>query len=411
MKYETDLTKIIIKTHKAMIILVIKGSIWRLKNNKNKQMKYKTLILLLVVNNLVGFGQNKRTHIVELLPNTTETIENVKFYISDIYDNRVYKTNIGIAQKGVFNKKVLSVFKRSFKDELSNYLETVFPVDTSKTPIVIRINKLLISEHTGAFKETGKAIVSMDVLIENEGEYGLIGSFSAMREKNSMDVTRKHDDRIRAVLKECLMQFNTTNWKDIIPAPTSLEKSGASKILTENYKEGFYRSSLELFNNQTLIDTTFQIVKKKSKKDKIFLRNEKKKSALYYAYSDGKDLYLNAANYSSDRHFIKTYKFDEFLLFNDVFVNQDKAVGMSLAFGVLGVLVSTERQNVLMDLNTGEFFPLNKSKMKLLLEDKYPNLLKQFKSNSKEIKKVLEILNYVYKKENKNELRALLRSE
>ena len=373
-------------------------------------MKYKILILVLVINNLVSFGQNKRTHIVELLPNATETIENVNFYISDIYDNRVYKTNIGIAQKGVFNKKVLSVFKRPFKDELSSYLETVFPVDTSKTPIVIRINKLLISEHTGAFKETGKAIVSMDVLIVNEGEYGLIGSFSAMREKNSMDVTRKHDDRIRGVLKDCLMQFNATNWKDIIPTPISLERSGTSKILTENYKEGFYRSSLELFNNQTFIDTTFQIVEKRSKNNKLFLRNGKKKPALYYAYSDGKDLYLNATNYSSDRHFIKTYRFDEFLVFNDGFVNHDKVVGMSLAFGVLGILVSTEKQNVLVDLNTGEFFTLNKPKMKLLLEDKYPNLLKRFKNNPKEIDIVLEILNYVYKRDNKNEFRALLRS-
>ena len=372
-------------------------------------MKYKILILVLVINNLLGFAQ-KNTHIIELLPNTTERIEKVDFYVSDIYDNRVYKTNIGIAQKGAFNKKVLSVFKSPFKDELSNYLETVFPVDTSKKPIVIRINKLLVSEHTGAFKETGKAIVHMDVLIENNGEYGFVGSFSAMRKKNSMDVTRKHDDRIRGVLKDCLMQFNTTNWKEILPSPISLEKSGASKILAENYKEGFYRSSLELFNNQTLIDTTFQIVEKKSKKDKIFLRNEKKKPALYYAYSDGKDLYLNATNYSSDRHFIKTFKFDEFLLFNDGFVNQDKVVGMSLAFGVLGVLVSTERQNVLMDLNTGEFFPLNKSKMKLVLGKKYPNLLKYFKKNSKDLDKVKEILNHIYEKENKDELRALLRA-
>jgi hypothetical protein len=372
-------------------------------------MKYKLLLIVLFINNLLIFSQNKNYHYIELLPNKTETTENVDFYVSAVYDNRAYKGNIGIAQKGVFNKKVLAKFKKPFNKELLDYLETVFPKDTTKTPIILRINKLLISEDTRVFKEVGKAIVSLDVLIKTKSEYGLLGSFSAIKEKNSVDVTGKHDDRIRADLKDCLMQFNATNWGKITPIQVKLKKVGAPKTLTENYKTGFYNSSMELFNNQTLLDTTFNVVTKKSKGDKLVLRNQKNKSPIYFAYSNGKDLYLNASNYSADNHFIKTYRLDQFVLFNDTFLNQNKAVGMSLAFGVLGVFIATEHQNVLFDLNTGEFFPLNRSKMKLLIEEKYPNLFKNFKKNAKDINKVIEILKYVFAKDNKAEVRAILR--
>lgn len=373
-------------------------------------MKYKLLLIVMFINNLLIFCQNKNYHYIELLPNKTEIIENVDFYVSDIYDNRAYKGNIGIAQKGVFNKKVLAKFKKPFKKELLDYLETVFPKNITKKPIILRINKLLISEDTRTFKETGKAIVSLDVLTKTKNGYSLLGSFSAMKEKNSLDVTGKHDDRIRADLKNCLMQFNRTNWKKISPIKVTLKKVGLPKTLTENYKTGFYNSSIELFNNQTFLDTTFNVVAKKSKGDKLVLRNQKNKSPLYFAFSNGKDLFLNASNYSADNHFIKTYKLDQFLLFNDTFLNQDKAIGMSLAFGVLGMFVVTEKQNVLFDLNTGEFFPLNRSKMKLLLGEKYPNLFKNYKKNTKDISKVIQLLKYIFNKENKIEIRALLRS-
>lgn len=231
-----------------------------------------------------------------------------------------------------------------------------------------------------------------------------------MQEKNSVDVTAKHDDRIRGILKECLMLFNSTNWRVVEPILIDLEKKGQSKVLVENYKEGFYYSLLELYNNKTIIDRAYSVDERKSNGDKLFLKSDEQGKAMYFAYSDGDDLYLNAAIYSADRHYIKTYKFDEFVLFNDVFVNDDKVMGWSYALGLLGQLVSTENQNVLMDLNTGEIFTLSKKKMKLILGKKYPKLLKQYYNNSKDVNEVLNILNYVLENENKDELRGLLRA-
>ena len=51
---------------------------------------------------------------------------------------------------------------------------------------------------------------------------------------------------------------------------------------------------------------------------------------------------------------------------------------MSLAFGVLGVLMSNEHQTVLFDLSTGQFYPMTRTKMRLLLKKDYPEFLKLY---------------------------------
>ena len=105
---------------------------------------------------LVSFAlnaQNKDVHEIELLPNETETVLSTDFYISEIIDNRIINVSNTITSS-------------DFDREILDYLETILPIDSSKTALSLRINQLLISEHTGAFKETGKAIVRLNVLVK-----------------------------------------------------------------------------------------------------------------------------------------------------------------------------------------------------------------------------------------------------
>ncbi len=124
----------------------------------------KALFTLVFLSSLVNFSQARDYHIINLMPLEDDTVADVNFFVSKVIDNRIYKDNLGIAQKGVFNKKVLSIFEYPFEEELTDYFSAIFPKSSSKTPVVVRINQLLISEHTGAFKETGKATVNLDVL-------------------------------------------------------------------------------------------------------------------------------------------------------------------------------------------------------------------------------------------------------
>ncbi len=371
----------------------------------------KRLILLAMV--LIGsltLAQQREFHVIELLPNETETAEAVDFYIKDIIDNRIYKGNIGIAQKGAFNRKVLSRFSKAFDKEVLDYLQTVFPQDTSKVGLTLRINQLLISENTGAFKETGKAIINLDVLVERNDEIGLLGSYSSMREKNSMDVTRKHDDRIRGVFKDCMMEFNATDWKRIDPKPLSLELPKEPILLSQKPSSGFFKSFMEFYNNQTFEDATITFKDNRHRPGKLFLEDRDHKRALYYAYSDGTDIYINAANYSGEKHFVKTSKVNRFLLFNDAFVNQEDVGGMSLAFGVLGVLASNKQTNVLMDLYSGEYHAIDRLKIKALLKEKYPDHYKSLKKKPNDVLLLKSILEELFEKEDEKKLIGILKA-
>ncbi|MFD0835973.1 hypothetical protein ACFQ0I_09375 [Mariniflexile aquimaris] len=368
----------------------------------------KALVIIVLMSSFVNFCQAQDYHIINLLPLEEDTVENVNFYVSKIIDNRIYKDNLGIAQKGVFNKKVLSTFYNPFEEELMDYFNAIFPANTSKTPLVLRINQLLISEHTGAFKETGKATVNLDVLTEKDAIYYFLGSFSAYAEKNSVDVTGKHDDRIREILKSCLIQFSELNPDTQMNRPILIENPSAPVILSEPIKKGFYTSFSELYNNQPFQDASIAFKDYSSNQEKLNLEEREHKRALYYAYSDGDYIYLNASNYSGEKHFVKSELIDKYLLFNDTFVNQDKVAGMSLAFGVLGLLMSNEQTNVLLDLYTGQYHSIDGSKIRMLLNDKYPDLYKHVRKNLNNKDVMKSVLIKLLESENKEEVRYIL---
>lgn len=372
-------------------------------------MARKYLVLLLLMHSFIVLSQERDYHIINLLPIEKDTIEEVDFYITKIIDNRVYKDNLGIAQKGVFNRKVLSKFDKPFSDELLEYFNIIFPPDTKKEPLIVRVNQLLISEKTGAFKETGKAIVNLDVLCLKDSVYYFLGSFSGYAEKNSADVTGKHDNRIRQVLKACLMEFSNTDYITKPKQPISLEVKKSPVILTESLNKGFFTSFSELYANKTFQDSLIKFKDNKHRYNKLFLDNRIHKKALYYAYSDGENIYLNAANYSGEKHFVKTELIDKYLLFNDTFINQDKATGMSLAFGVLGLLASNTQSNVFLDLYNGQYYILDNFKIKLLLKNDYPDLYKEYKKNSNDVNLLKSILEQLYKDGQRDKIEQILK--
>lgn len=366
------------------------------------------IVFLLTLN--VTYCQSNY-HIISLLPIEQEdAVEHVNFYVSKVIDNRSYKDNIGIAQKGVFNKKVLSVFENPFEDELMAYLNIVFPSSTTMQPITVRINQLLISEHTGALKETGKATVSLDILVFKNNGYHFMGSFSAYSESNGVDVTGKHDDRIRQVLKDCLLQFNLSDTKTIDNRVVSLVNTSYPILLSEDLKNGFFTSFSELYANMPFEDSLIKFKNSKQGSNKLFLEDRDHKRALYYAFSNGENIYINASNYSGEKHFVKTEFVDNYLLFNDTFVNQDKVMGMSFAFGVLGVLASNEQTHVLLNLLNGQYHKIDSYKIRLLLKNDYPVLYDKIKKNPNDITLLKSILTNLLKSDRKEGIKQILES-
>ena len=358
---------------------------------------------------LVSHSQKNDYHIINLLPIEEDTIATVNFYISKIIDNRTHKDNLGIAQKGVFNKKVLATFGNPFEQELLEFFNIIFPADASKEALVVRVNQLLISENTGAFKETGKATVNLDILKFEDNSYNLLGSFSAFAEKNSMDVTGKHDDRIREILKNCIIQFSEKGYNNSEKRVIMVDsEKQVPAILSEPLKNGFYTSFSELYSNTPFQDSLITFKESDLSANKLFLSSRVHKRALYYAYSDGKTIYLNAANYSGDKHFVKTELIENYLLFNDTFINQDKATGMSMAFGVLGLLASNEQTNVLLNLNTGQYHNIDNRIINLLLKDDFPDIYKEIRKNPNDVKLLSSTLKTLLSGDDKEKVEQIL---
>ena len=370
----------------------------------------KVMLISFCLVSVFSFGQQRKPHVIKLLPNKDAPVETVDFYVSEIIDNRVYKDNIGIAQKGMFNKKVLSKFNKPFDEEILNYINSVIPLDNSKQDIVIRINQLLISENTGAFKETGKATINLDILKKTNNDYFLLGSYSAYKEKNSADVTGKHDDRIRAILVDCLLQFQF-HFKfekyNIDPKPIVVGAKQKPVILEGNITKGFFQTFNELYNNTSFINTSIKFKKRDKKRDKLYLDNIDHKRALYYAYYDGESIFLNASSFSGEKHFVRTELVDRFLLFNDAFVHQDEAMAMSMAFGVLGILATNKKSHVLLDLYTGQFYILKDNKIKVLLRN-HQELYNDYKNNRNDISVMKDILETLFIKDDTENLRRTL---
>lgn len=372
----------------------------------------KVLFISFCLLSVFSFSQNRKPHVIKLLPNKDAPVKAVDFYVSEVLDNRIYKDNIGIAQKGIFNKKVLSVFSKPFEEEILNYLNSVFPQNAEKQSVTIRINQLLISENTGAFKETGKATINLDVLQKIDNDYFLLGSYSAYREKNSADVTGKHDDRIRSILSDCMQQFQfhfKFEKENINPRLISIKTKEKPAIFDEDIKEGFFKTFNELYNNTPFLDNSIKFKNKENRLDKLYLSDIDHKRALYYAYYDGESIFLNASSFSGEKHFVKTEAVDRFLLFNDAFVNQDDAIGMSMAFGVLGILASNRKSHVLLDLYTGQFHILKENKIKVLLRN-HRELYEVYKKSRDDISVMKDILETLFNKEKVAELRTALKS-
>ncbi|MCM5663616.1 hypothetical protein [Galbibacter mesophilus] len=361
------------------------------------------LFLLLILNTTFIFSQSdEKEHVVDILDVNEIQPINTSFRITEVIDNRIYKNNIGFAQKGMFNKNVTAVLTDSLHSVLMSYFEKLFSESESNEELTLRINQFLISEHTTAFSETGTVILNMDFLKKiDEKKYYLLDSYvNSISHNAAIDATSKHDDRIREILHEAFIGFNTK--KDSISNPTVisiLSEVPSSKILAEAPKAGFFTSFSELNSNEAVAFSEFKVIKEKD--DKVYFENDLKESPQFYAFSDGSSIYINSSVYSSDKHYIKTKRVKDYLLFNDTFINSDNTAALATTFGLTGMLIANKNNNVLLDLKSGQYYILNNNKMKKLLKGLNPSLYTYYKMNDRDVESIKKILDHIF--ENKSE--------
>nr|WP_315176970.1 DUF6563 family protein [uncultured Flavobacterium sp.] len=358
----------------------------------------KLLALFFVVVSTVAFSQNKTEFHKVSLKDKKDNAVGFNFYVENVYDGRQFKENIGTVQKGGFNRKVLANFEKPLVEEFLDYLAIICPKEENKSKISIRINDLYVSELTRAMSETGYATLAIDVIESKEGVDYIVGSYTASTESNAMDVTGKHDERLKKVLQDCLTNYMKTSDADKSALVFDANQSIKSKTITDVPLKGIYLTYIDVLNGKPIDDTNFEIT---NKKEKFYLLNKATNSEElnYYGFSDGENFYINVSKYASSKHYAKTEIINGKYYIENVIYNSNNAIAMGAMFGLIGVAIASAASDsstpMLIDCYTGQPSFLSNSEMKVMLSP-YPELLKEFKDSNKSSLERKEILKKYY---------------
>ena len=344
----------------------------------------KILILLLVLSSSILYSQNNvKYHTVSLNDKNDKPIE-FDFYVEKVYDGRQFKENIGTVQKGAFNAKVLANFEKPFTDELYDYLTVVCPIQENKKKISIRINDLYVSELTRSFSETGYATIVLDVMEQKNGINYIVGTYSSSVESNGMDVTNKHDERLKKALQNCLIDYSKTD-KNNMSSILFDSNQNVDRTIVATPLKGIYLTYVDVLNNKPLDDSNFSI---SNKYDRFFLTNNltKLEELNYYGFSDGKDFFINVSKYARDRYYAKTEIIGNKYYIENVLYNPNNAIAMGAMFGLIGVAIASAASDssvpMLIDCYSGQPSFLSNGEIKTMLLP-YPDLFKEYKGSKK----------------------------
>ncbi|MFV5686814.1 DUF6563 family protein [Flavobacterium sp. GB2R13] len=359
----------------------------------------KLLTLFFVAVSTVMFSQNKTEYHKISLKDKNDKASVFNFYVENVYDGRQFKENIGTVQKGGFNRKVLADFEKPLTEEFFDYLAVICPKQENKSKISIRINDLYVSELTRAMSETGYATLMIDVIESKGGIEYIVGTYSASTESNGMDVTNKHDERLKKVLQECFTNYIKTSDNDKASIVFSADQNIKSKTITAISPKGIYLTYADVLNDMPLDDSDFEIV---NKNERFYLLNKTTNSEVlnYYGFSDGKIFYINVSKYASAKYYAKTEIIGNKYYIENVVYNPNNAIAMGAMFGLIGVAIASSAANsssvpMLIDCYSGQPSFLSNNEMKVMLVP-YPTLLKDFKSSKKSSEDIKAILKRYY---------------
>lgn len=345
----------------------------------------------------VGKAQSATTyHLISLSGEAAEAAP-MPFYVAGVYDGRQFTDNIGTVQKGIANRPVLARFEKPFMEETSQYLLAAYPKKEGAYPVWVRINDLYISEYTDKNEETGYASVMMDVMTKKNDTLYIEGTYGGNIEGTGMDVTRKHNVRIRQAFNKCLGLY------EITPP----EEKTREVFTEENIKRdipvkpatGVYSSYMDMVKNKPLANDTYYL---KQDKDKYYIINKtnSQKCSNFYAYSDGETVYLNVTKYANEKYYAKTERIADKYFIEKVAYDQFKAISQVAMFQLFGyyggaAIIDDITMPMLADCYSGQPFFLSKSGIKTLLAPQ-PQLLDEYKKSKKTAEAIKRVVTKYY---------------
>lgn len=138
------------------------------------------------------------------------------FYIKKVLDGRSDKRNIGFVQIGALNFMVPANFADDLVNVFQAYFDVCFPVNNSKMPIIIVVNRLKVSEIEQLTGEYARAEIKMEFFRTANNKVGKVFEAEAVSDMRSgWDVTKYHEANIRCAIEKCFTSFINSKWNTV----------------------------------------------------------------------------------------------------------------------------------------------------------------------------------------------------
>ena len=337
----------------------------------------------LIASNLTA----QKVHKITLNPERIN-LPNRAFHIEGVIDNRMNQQTIGFVQKGLGNKRVDAKFNEPLCDYLLKTFNRLIPKQNT-IPVIAKVHNLYISERTTAWKEFGKAEVTIEFLTADSSRSW--GKYFADVEENRMDATKSHDERIVLALTTCLEQL-AENWGS--QPVDAVDLATLSYDPTQPIKKGYYPTFSSFVKQEPTTKDIFEVRPNKKNPDWVTVHSQatgKKIKKELFGFFDGQDFYLSAIQYSYQPHFVKAHYTGTYFYFED----KVSDTGATIAFGLIGALASNKTIGIVLNTQTGLVSELNRDYLAVALKD-YPKLKKWYNKSGKQVadkKEVLKMLN------------------
>ena len=193
---------------------------------------------------------------------------NRTFFISEVIDARNVpsRNHIGYVQGGLSNMKCEAVFKKSANQAIAEYLKIALPYYPEMDSLILKINRLNVSEKTAMATETAFLTAEFDLIRKTPQGYFLIDNQKIdYSERNLGDVTKMHIPNIEMALEEAFKKFHSKRrWA--LPVDSLLALSQAdlmripkAAILKDSIlKEGIYKYFSDFRDNNPSMPYAFE---------------------------------------------------------------------------------------------------------------------------------------------------------
>jgi hypothetical protein len=317
----------------------------------------------------------------------------VNFLCSKVVDKRIVNENIGFVQKGLSNRIVKAKLDGNFEEVLKGHANQLLRADQEYEEIVLLIHELTISERTSAMSEKGICRMEVEFVRLIDSIYYSLGSYSSEIKEGGIDVTKSHNNRISACLRNCLLEFSNSNWmKRVDPEPIDLNDTIPQYNYNEIPKEGLYSSFNKMGRNEPMVKFEKELVElnvdSKVERYKLNILDDNYKKRRVMFISENGNLYIHASLYSQKKHFIKAKHIGRYIYFEDRFSD----INSMVAFGLIGAIASREIKGLILDTSTGQVSLLTERKLFFMIRDQKGILQEYRKSKRKDKDRELALM-------------------